>query len=254
MKKIILIAIMVILTNVSIGQSMKVFIDGKLSSMEEVSKLPNGSIASMNKSVEDGVPVVRIILKKTVDTTLVKDANAPKKVILSGDKEERAAQMLTQIYDQTTLLKAGDNAANFTADKYIGAKKSLSDYKNKVVLINFWGTWCAPCLRELAPEGLPQILKKFENNPDFVFLPIAHADTNKSLDSFFATPNGKTIYNYLKNTTLLDSDKSILLKYAKSGVPRSIVVDRDGKIVFGSLGANDEILKKMEEAISNALK
>ncbi|MCM1503562.1 MAG: TlpA family protein disulfide reductase [Bacteroidales bacterium] len=170
-----------------------------------------------------------------------------------GQSASSQEDMLRQIYEQTTYLKEGAVAADFTADRYAGGKVKLSDYKGKVVLLNFWATWCNPCLRELAPEALPKALEQFIDNEDFVYLPVAYTDSRKTLDDFFSSPKGQS-YLYLSAKVILDTDKRIFSKYAEKSIPRSFVIGRDGRIVLGSLGSSPEEIEKISEAVGNALK
>ena len=56
--------------------------------------------------------------------------------------------------ESTTLVKAGDKAPDFTVEMFDGTKTSLAELKGKVVLLNFWATWCPPCRVEI-----PELIK-----------------------------------------------------------------------------------------------
>lgn len=84
----------------------------------------------------------------------------------SADQE---AQELEKIKRETTILKEGDKAADFTGKRFADGSFKLADQKGKVVMLLFWGGWCPPCRHELRPENLPATLKEFNDNQDFVF-------------------------------------------------------------------------------------
>ena len=86
-------------------------------------------------------------------------------------------QLVRGIYEQHTLLKEGDLAADFRAAKYAGGDLTLTALRGKVVLLNFWATWCGPC-RAFGPT----FEKASEANPDIYFAKV-DIDQNPDLAS-----------------------------------------------------------------------
>ena len=175
-------------------------------------------------------------------------------ISLSADAQDKnKSEEMEKIKLESSILKEGDKAADFTGKKFAGGTFNLSDHKGKVVMLLFWGSWCPPCRQELRPENLPATLKEFEDNSNFVFQPIAYKDTKATLEKFFAGDEGKTIYSYLKPLTLLDEDRSIFGLYAKSGVPRSVIIGKNGVIAYIGLGFYEAGLKEVAETLRKEL-
>ncbi len=170
---------------------------------------------------------------------------------LSLNEEFTPESMHKQLYEQTVLVKNGQIAIDFSAEKYIGKNITLSDYKGKVVFICFWGSWCGPCLKELKPENLPAVLKPYLNNKDFVFLPVAQ-DSRSALDKFFAS-EAYAGYHWLKDYTCIDGDRSLFGLYANRGVPRSVIIDKKGKVFETSIGATEYELTLVANALQKLL-
>ena len=119
MKRILpLLAAMIALTTVLPGkaQTGKYYIDGRETTREELIELPAGAIESMANSVENGLPVVRIKLKPEGGTARHR-ATGKKRC---DPRMKKAMQLVRGIYEQHTLLKEGDLAADFRAAKYAG--------------------------------------------------------------------------------------------------------------------------------------
>tara|TARA_X000000368_G_scaffold378716_1_gene333297 strand:- start:1746 stop:2255 length:510 start_codon:yes stop_codon:yes gene_type:complete len=111
----------------------------------------------------------------------------------------------------------------------------LDDYKGKLVLLNFWATWCAPC-----KEEMPSLdkLKKNPNLDNLEIFPInvGKDDLDKSL-KFFENLNIKNLNIYFDNKTTLAKDFSL------RGVPTTLLFDREGKEfarIVGSIDFNDK--------------
>ena len=105
------------------------------------------------------------------------------------------------------------------ADAATGRTLSSSDFKGRVLFINFWATWCQPCREEMPSiEGL---FKHFMDNKDFVMLTILFRD------------DPQTGINYLKQNRfnfplMLDKEGQAARAYGLTGVPETYIVDKKG--------------------------
>lgn len=141
---------------------------------------------------------------------------------------------------------AGEQAPGFTLRDINNKEVSLSDYKGKVVLVNFWATWCGPCKVEM--PHLDKMDAEFESQ-GFEVLSISTDDARAASQvKPFIKKNG---YQF---TVLLDKTTSVVSKYnpAKT-LPYTAIVDREGRIAHVHMGYNagDEV--KMREEIVGLL-
>jgi cytochrome c biogenesis protein CcmG, thiol:disulfide interchange protein DsbE len=132
--------------------------------------------------------------------------------------------------------KAGGEAPDFTITDIQGKKLSLADYKGKVVLLDFWATWCAPCLEEI-----PHFITMQEKlgAQGFQAIGISMDDGPKPVEKFYAEHK----LNYpvaVGDSTLADSYGGIL------GLPVTFVINRDGQIRKKFVGATDTALIEQE--------
>jgi thiol-disulfide isomerase/thioredoxin len=123
-------------------------------------------------------------------------------------------------------------APNFTWTEN-GTKKSLNDFKGKVVLINFWATWCGPCKKEM-----PDLSKISEELKDKDFKMIGM--------NVFQQPSAPKVEDYLKSNPVsyinVDCNDELVQAFAKasgndmSAVPVTFILDKEGKIVETAVG------------------
>ncbi len=136
------------------------------------------------------------------------------------------------------LLAAGTVAPDFTAKDLAGKTVKLSDYKDKVVVLDFWATWCGPCMRSL--PHTQEVAKEYKDQGVVVFAdctadtraafePWVKANQSKYPDITFACdPNDR-------GSDTADERASKKL-YNVSGIPTQYVIGKDGKVVLALVG------------------
>lgn len=121
---------------------------------------------------------------------------------------------------ESTILKVNDPAPDFSLIDRQGKIWTLSELKGQVVFINFWATWCPPCLKEL-----PSMQKLYTTLPKDSFKMLAILNKDKTtLADFVANQKGITI------PILDDSQNVVGSKYFLTGLPETFIVDKQGII------------------------
>jgi peroxiredoxin len=124
---------------------------------------------------------------------------------------------------------SGNAAADFTLTDIDSKKLSLADYRGKVVLLDFWATWCTPC-REEIPHFVEMQQKLGPQG--FQVIGISMDDEAKPVKAFFQ--------QYRINYPLAVGDDKLAQRYGGVlGLPVNFLIDRDGRIVKKYLGATD---------------
>lgn len=118
----------------------------------------------------------------------------------------------------------------------------MSDYKGKVVFLNFWATWCMPCVAEL--PSIEKLYKEFKN--DVAFLLISNEATEK-VKKYHAKKE------YTVPFHINDAESKIPQQYYHQGIPTTFIINKNGKIVKASSGAEDwddeEFIKQLKKMI-----
>ena len=133
-----------------------------------------------------------------------------------------------------------EEAPDFSLTSFDGEVYRLSDLKGKVVVVNFWASWCKPCEQEA--EDLETAWRYYQPRGDVVFLGVDWTDTEKKafeyLEKFNITyPNGP------------DKGTRISQAFRTTGVPETYIIDRDGKLAYVKLSpflSLDEILMAID--------
>jgi thiol-disulfide isomerase/thioredoxin len=119
----------------------------------------------------------------------------------------------------------GDKLASFTANKLQAGSKSLTDYSNKVLVLNFWHTACGPCIKEM--PGLNEIAQRYSKNKEVAFAAVTF-NTADEVQKFLT----KRKFAFEQ---LVDAAKAIE-QYAVSSYPTTVVLDKAGVIKYVKIG------------------
>ncbi|MFL5319148.1 MAG: TlpA family protein disulfide reductase, partial [Myxococcaceae bacterium] len=125
---------------------------------------------------------------------------------------------------QMKLVKEGEPAPVFDLEKYQGGRARLSDYGGKLVVLDFWGTWCGPCREEM--PYLVKVAKEYEKK-GVVFVAAADdASSREDITEFAAKVPG------LENYAAFSTD-ALAHAYKVEAFPTMYFIAPDGKVILG---------------------
>lgn len=136
-------------------------------------------------------------------------------------------------------------APDFSFTSLQGEHITLEDLKGKVVVLDFWGTWCPPCVESL-PE-LRNLHKRYSKEPSFVLIGIS-SDSDEQIWKEFTEKN-KMVWPQYR-----DRDRKILSAFNISAFPTYIVIDHEGIVRFQSTGFSWMRSSNLEDAIRKQVK
>ena len=148
--------------------------------------------------------------------------------------------------DKGTLLTKNQMIPPFKFEISKGKQVSINDYKGKIVLINFFATWCAPCRKEL-PLVQEQIWNKHKDNPKFAMLTFGREQSWDEVSKF-----GKDL-NF-SFPLLPDLKRKVYGLFASESIPRSYLIDESGKIIYLSTGFEEKHFNELKELMDSLLK
>lgn len=151
------------------------------------------------------------------------------------------AALYTSLHE--TVVNPGDKAPNFSVTADNGRTISAKEFGGKLLLVNFWATWCPPCIdeipglnemaRQLAPQGL-------------VILAISQDKDSDVYRKFLEK-------NPLAFPTFRDPSQDIQLSYGTVQIPESYLIDRSGRVIEKYISSQDWASAKMIDHVKSLL-
>jgi len=140
--------------------------------------------------------------------------------------------------------KTSSLAPDFTLNDISGKKLTLSQFRGKMVILNFWSIWCGPCLAEM--PSLNKLYLEFKDK-GLMVIGIAEDPAEKPVKSYIQEKG-------LAFPILMDKERKVYFKYSLFGIPVTFLIDKKGVIVEKFIGERDWSSPQMKEKISNLLK
>lgn len=139
---------------------------------------------------------------------------------------------------------AQTSAPDFALNDITGKKVNLSEFRGKVVLLNFWATWCGPCKAEM--PSLNNLYNEYKDK-GFVVLAVSVDTSEKPVKSFARE-------HKLAFPVLLDKDKAVSFdEYAVLGLPTTFLIDKTGIVIEKIIGEREWDSPQMKEKILKLL-
>lgn len=180
---------------------------------------------------EKGVELVKQLKRDFPETKAGKHADD----MLESIKHQAEGKKI-----QRTLVE-GSKFPDFNEKDVAGKPLSVANYKGKVVLIDFWATWCGPCVHEL-----PNVIKTYEKHhaKGFEIIGVSLDQDEKKLTNFTKEKN-MTWQQYFDGKGW---QNKLAAKYGVTSIPATYLLDADGKIIGNGLRGEE-----LESAVAKAL-
>lgn len=158
---------------------------------------------------------------------------------------DRAGREIQEVSGTQPAESSKIAAPDFTLKDLEGNEVKLSDYKGKVIILNFWAVWCKYCKLEM--PDLNELNAEFEKSGEAVILAVDVQESQDIVEDYLSE-------NKIGLKVLMDTDGSVAQTYGITGYPTTFVVDGDGYLYTYISGATDketvlEILDRIKKGL-----
>lgn len=150
--------------------------------------------------------------------------------------------IIDKVYEQANKLVKGNDAPDFTLINKEGKQVSLSSFKGKIVYIDFWATWCMPCID--AMNRSQELTEKFKDRNDIVFLYVNVRDDMVKWKGYLVKEKTEGIHLFADK----EQSEKLYHVYNFVGIPHYTLIDRNGKIINPNAESPEKVEAKILEA------
>ncbi len=209
------------------------------------------------KGAEESLTVLDRLIRKGKATTAMKEqhkrlfmdnytlADAYGKYMLELEADAEAAHR-----KKLKEKMINDPAPEFSLVDLNGKEVSLKSLKGKVVVLDFWATWCGPCKASF--PGMQKALNQYASNSEVAFLFVNSWESGKEKKKTAGDFIQKNNYSF---QVLMDEKDEVIAKYGVEGIPTKFIIDKNGQIRFKSVGYsgnNEALIKELSMMIEMA--
>ena len=145
-------------------------------------------------------------------------------------------------------IKIGEVTPDFEVNTLEGKPVKLADLRGKLVLLNFWATFCRPCLMQL--PYLKQVYDRFGKEPGFVIVNLSSDEDPQTVRQFIQTNSMPGVQGFLGDW---GSTNQVRASYGVVGMPALILIGPDGKVIAKDTWVTaDSLLESVERALHQA--
>jgi peroxiredoxin len=141
--------------------------------------------------------------------------------------------LLTIVMATSTLYAVDEVAPDFSLVTLDGETVKLSDYKDKVVILNFWATWCPPCRKEI-----PHFIEMYEeqSSEGLVILGISVDKSGVDAVKKWADKNQVNYPMVMSDDATYDAYQQLLASEDRGGIPNTFIINKEGVIKNTAVG------------------